>query len=432
MRMMRDKATAKKLLHAHAEHFQKKIYQITDNIHVAVGYAASNVSMIEGQTGLIIIDTTESTSAAENILKDFREISDKPIKAIIYTHSHRDHIGGAAIFAGDMSPAIYASANFKSDLIDAAGAGAMPMNSLLARTKAQFGMGLTSEERVHIGLGPEDRPLNGLGQGFVAPTNRFADVPQDLEIDGVNLHVFPAPGETADHVNIWLEDEKLLFCGDNYYQAFPNLYAIRGTAYRDFESWANTLNQLLQFPAEILVSGHGQPVFGSEDISERLTDYRDAINSVIEQAIAGMNAGLSFDEIAAQSALPDRLVEKPWLIEHYGSFAYAIKACCVGLMGWYSGNVEELVMRSPKEKAADWLALLGGVDALLLAVEDATISQNHALVLELCEMARHLDLMTDPLHQMRRQALCEIAEQTYNAPVRNSLFSAVMDMDNKE
>lgn len=89
-------------------------------------------------------------------------------------------------------------------------------------------------------------------------------------------------------------------------------------------------------------------------------------------------------------------------------------------------------MRSPKEKAADWLALLGGVDALLLAVEDATISQNHALVLELCEMARHLDLMTDPLHQMRRQALCEIAEQTYNAPVRNSLFSAVMDMDNKE
>ena len=427
--MMSDKHIADAHLRDHAAHFEKQIYRVADKIHVAVGFAASNVAMIEAENSLIIIDTTESTAAAEAILERFRAISDKPISTIIYTHSHRDHIGGASIFAAEGVKAIYASQNFNSDLVDAARTGTLPTASLMARTKAQFGIGLNPEQRVHLGLGPGDRPLKGLGQGFVPPTINFADAAQDLEIDGVKMHVFPAPGETPDHVNIWLDEIKLLFCGDNFYHAFPNLYAIRGTAYRDFDSWANTLDMLLEHKAEILVSGHGQPVIGAANISERLTDYRDAIRAVIEQAVKGMNAGLAFEVIAAEAQLPAYLAEKPWLVEHYGSFSYAVKACCVGLMGWYSGNVEELLIRQPAKQAADWLALIGGADAVMPAVNTAFETQNYALVLELCKIAQRADYQNDDMDKVRRATLIALAETTYNAPTRNSLFSAAMDLE---
>ena len=419
-----DARDALDVMRLHAAHFTKKVYRIDDGIHLAVGFAASNVAMIEAPEGLVIIDTTESTSAATRILKAFREISAAPVAAIIYTHSHRDHISGAKVFAGDDAPGIHASADLASDLVAEANAGTMPAKSLGARTRAQFGMGLEAEQRIHIGLGPGDRPVEGLGAGYLAPTHRFERYEQKIEIAGFEMTVFPAPGETHDHVNIWLEDRRILFCGDNFYHAFPNLYAIRGTPYRDFEAWATTLEGLASRGAEVLVPGHSQPVFGRDEVRERLETTADAIREVIRQAVDGMNAGLDFETIASRARLPDALADKPWLVEHYGSFAYAVRACCVGLMGWYSGNAEELVVRDPASRARDWLELAGGGAALVSRVDAALADGRHEFVIELCALGIRAGVDAPRLRRAMATSLAHFASTSINAPARHTLLDA--------
>ncbi|MDB3892290.1 MBL fold metallo-hydrolase [Alphaproteobacteria bacterium] len=140
------------------------------------GFAASNVYMIIGDDGIIIIDTSETTAAATNILAGFREISDLPIKTIIYTHSHRDHVSGATIFAEGGTPEVLASTKYSDDSLFVASAHPQPVKAMQVRTKRQFGIGLSyPDEIIGIGVGPGARPLQGMGAGNIPPTRRIGE-----------------------------------------------------------------------------------------------------------------------------------------------------------------------------------------------------------------------------------------------------------------
>jgi alkyl sulfatase BDS1-like metallo-beta-lactamase superfamily hydrolase len=271
---------------AHRAQFEKSITRLSDGIYTAVGYAASNVHMIEGDSSITIIDTSESTKAAENILAEFQKLSDKPIARIIYTHSHRDHISGATVFAQGKDIPILAHHGFKSDLVAVSDTIPAPNMALGRRTQAQFGIGLSGDERVSLGCGPGDRPMQGLGAGFLPPT-QFIEAERDIDLDGVLARLIFAPGETADHMMVWLPEQRILFPGDNWYYSFPNLYAIRGTAYRDFIAWANSLDLIAGLGAEVMAPGHTNPVFGAEQVQEVVTTTRDAIMHVVSHTAAG-------------------------------------------------------------------------------------------------------------------------------------------------
>ena len=237
-----------------AEQTKKDIIELAPGIFTAVGYAASNVHMIEGKSSVTIIDTTETTKAAENILAAFRELTDKPIARIIYTHSHRDHISGAQIFCEGQDIPILASHLFKSDLVDVDPDLISANKALMRRTFMQFGIGLTNDERISLGVGPGNRPMEGMGAGFIRP-NEIIHHDCDIDLDGIQAQLIHAPGETDDHLIVWLPEQKILFSGDNWYHAFPNLYAIRGTAYRDFQAWADSLSLMADLHPQILAPG---------------------------------------------------------------------------------------------------------------------------------------------------------------------------------
>ena len=137
---------------AQGEQLRKDIIELAPGIWTAVGYAASTVHLIEGEDSLTVIDTTETTSAAENILAEFRKLSTKPIKRIILTHSHRDHISGASVFCEGQNVPVIASHLFKSDLVDVDENQIAANKSLMRRTMMQFGIGLTNEERISLGV----------------------------------------------------------------------------------------------------------------------------------------------------------------------------------------------------------------------------------------------------------------------------------------
>ena len=424
-----QKLSAHPELVQHSDVFKKEVVELAPGVYTAVGFAASNVHMLVGEDGLVIIDTSESTGAAENILVEFRKITDKPIKTIIFTHSHRDHISGASIFAGGETVEIIASHLFKSDLIDVDASRPSPDHALLARTKRQFGIGLSfPDERVNLGLGPGNRPMKGLGRGFLPPTLLIREERTSLTRCGIEFELVHAPGETPDHLVVWLNDQRILFSGDNYYHSFPNLYAIRGTAYRDFSVWVESLDLLQAMHADILAPGHSRPLFGEMLIHSHLQDYRDAIFHIISATTEAMNEGLGWDDIAHRVELPAELRDKPHLKEFYGKVSWAVRAYCAGTLGWFDGNPTNLERLSPADEASRFVALAGGRDAIVKEAERSAAAGDHQWVLELMDRLLALDIKDEAAIGLKVASLRALADVEINATARNTYLLWAKEM----
>lgn len=408
--------------------FGRRIHELAPGIHSAVGYAASNVHFLVGHQGVIAIDTTETTQAAGNILADFRKISALPITTIIYTHSHRDHVSGATVFAEGRDVEVIAADNFASDLVGIDDSRPAPNAALLARTKRQFGIGLNPDERVSLGIGPGDRPTKGMGQGYMEPQLRIAEVTQFTR-EGFELELAKAPGETPDHLIAWYAPKRILFSGDNFYCAFPNLYAIRGTPYRDFDAWADTMDQLMAYGAEILAPGHTNPVIGTQTIREVLSDYRDAIRHVVAETVKGMNAGLDPVSIASGLRLPDELAQKPHLQEFYGHAGYASRAYFAGTLGWFDGNPTGLGQLPAAAEAAEFIELAGGAGRVLSAAGGALDDGKPQWAMELADRLIAADAEIVAARQVKAAALRALADRTVNAPTRNYYLLSARELE---
>ena len=401
---------------AHNQQFKKGIVTLAPGVYTAVGYAASNVHIIEGRTSLTIVDTTESLKAAENILLDLRALTDKEISKIIYTHSHRDHVSGCSVFRDGQQP-VLACHLFSSDLMAVDPNVIAPNKALGRRTQAQFGIGLSPDERINLGCGPGDRPMEGLGQGFVPPTELIpADC--DIDLDGVQARLIMAPGETDDHMIVWLPASRVLIGGDNWYHAFPNLYAIRGTAYRDFQTWADTLGAMAALNAEILAPGHTQPVMGQSVVEDVLLSTRDAILHVMQHTATGMDQGLSLDDIVTSLSLPKALGSKPWLREFYGKLGWSARAFAAGTLGWYDGNPTHLGTLSSTTRAQHMADLAGGIDAL---ADQARLTKDLQWRLELCD---HLMALGYAAQSLKAETMIRLADTEINATARNTYLFA--------
>ena len=227
------------------------------------------------------------------------------------------------------------------------------------RGTRQFGRTLPPEEATNRGLAPANTIDHDRGKGFLTPTVRVSGEAHKTNIAGVEIEMYAAPGETDDALFVWLPEEKVLFAGDNFYQAFPNLYAIRGTSYRDVRKWSDSLAQMAAFNPEHLVGGHTLPISGTKAV-QALTDYGAAIRSIYDQTIAGINQGKTPDVIAHEVRLPNEIRDKSYLVEFYGTVAHSTRAVFAGLLGWFDGNPTTLNRLHPREEAANVAKLAGG------------------------------------------------------------------------
>lgn len=417
-------------LKAHPAYFEKKIVQLADNVYQAFGFAASNVYMIIGDDGLIIVDTSETTAAAENILGEFRKITDLPIKTIILTHSHRDHVSGATVFAEGGNPDILASTRFSEDSLFVASDHPQPVKAMQVRTKRQFGIGLSyPDEIIGIGVGPGARPLKGMGAGALPPTRRIDDDGDKINLHGIDLELVRAPGETPDHIVVWYPKKKVLICGDNFYRSFPNLYPPRGTAYRDFDTWADTLDLLMSFAPEVLGPGHTKAIFGTETIKETLIDYRDAIRHIVNETRNGMDEGLTIDELAHKVKLPEHLAEKPYLREYYGRVDFSVRAYFVGTMGWFDGNPTSLSPLSPKDEAERFIDMAGGNAVVLTSAQKALKEGNFQWALQLVDRLLNVGYKFTVAQQLKADTLRAHAVAQINCPTRHYYIQCAKELE---
>lgn len=367
-----------KELAGHTAEFKQEIIKVTDGVYVAVGYGLANSILIEGQGGVVVVDVMESVEAAIPVKNAFENITLKPIKAIIYTHYHADHIIGAGVFTENKKIDVY-SHNKTLDELDRV--TTVTQEITYKRGMRMFGTFLENGELENCGIGPFLKFNDKTTPSYIRPNKTFSGETLIVSIEGINLELIHAPGETDDQIVVWIPDKKVLIAADNYYKSFPNLYTIRGTSYRDVLAWIRSLDKMRLLKAEYLVPCHSRPVTGSETIYGILTDYRDAIQFVHDQTIRGINRGLTPDELAETVKLPRHLAEKPYLREYYGTVAWSVRNIYNGYLGWFSGNSTDLNPLKLKERAERFASLAGGNKELLEHAIKASVEQDHQWVL---------------------------------------------------
>lgn len=417
---------ALKMLEAQNRQFERKVVKVTENVYTAVGYHGANSSIIVGDDGVITIDTLMGPTSAKKAHVAFREISEKPVVAILYTHSHADHIGGASAFVGEKKPALYGTERFGS----AEGVNAVVNPIKQQRGIRQFGRNLPDEQKTNRGVAPANTYDKDRGEGYLSPTVTVPAEGMKRTIAGVKLEFHLAPGETDDAMFIWLPEEKVLFAGDNFYHSFPNLYAIRGTAYRNVMKWSESVGAMATFQPEAVVPGHTMPIVGQEAATSALKNYSEAIRSVFDQTVEGINAGKSPEQIAHEVELPERLRKQPYLIEYYGSIHHAVRNIYVGLLGWYDGNPTTLNPLEPKTRARKMADLAGGVAVFTRKMNAALEAKDYQWALELSDYVKWLDdADRDQARKVKIAALRGLAAREYNAPNRNYYLSYANELE---
>jgi len=331
-------------LRKQAEQFPEKVVKVAEGVYTAVGYSVSNVSMIVGDEGVIIIDTGLDMPGAAKIAKQFQKITDKPVKAIIYTHSHGDHTGGTMAFIGKKRPQIWARSNFGSESKPWDDGG---ITFHRVRGARQGGFKLPPEQRVNNGIAPAQYPKRG-GEVFgsakdTSPSHTFDGQKKQIQVAGVTLDLIAAPGETNDGLCVWFPEKKVVFAGDTFYRSFPNLYAIRGTPNRDVRLWAESLTAMTKLNARSLVPGHTLPVIGENDVKQVLVDYRDAVQFVHDKTVEGINKGLTPDQLVEYVKLPEHLAKKDYLQPFYGKVEFGVRTVFNFYLGWFDGNPTNLL-----------------------------------------------------------------------------------------
>ncbi|MNQ28202.1 ribonuclease Z [compost metagenome] len=417
----------------HTRHFSEKVYKIADNVYSAVGWNLANSVMIEAPEGLIIVDTGESAEQSRKVLAEFRKISDKPIKAIVYTHFHPDHINGVKGFVSEEQVKrgevqIYAQETLLENVVTQ---GALVGPILGMRSGYSFGAALPDSDKkdMNAGLGP----LAHVGKStFIAPTITFKDK-LDTTIAGLPVQFLHVPSEAPDEIVLFLPQNKVLISAEvTQGPTLPNIHTLRGTKFRDPVVWVNSLDKLRAFQADHMVPLHGQPVSGKDKVEEVLRMTRDAIAYVHDQTVRWMNKGLTPDELVEKVKLPAYLAGyTPYLREYYGTVKHSVRQIYQGYLGWFQGDPVDLDPTPPEEKAKRLVAMMGGRDKVLLAAGDAYLKGDYQWAAELASYAIRLDQEDKLAREIKARSFRRLGYASMNINWRNWYLMSAMELEGK-
>jgi alkyl sulfatase BDS1-like metallo-beta-lactamase superfamily hydrolase len=404
------------------------VHQVNDRIWVAVGYDIANSIMIEGDTGIIIVDTLSSYESAKKVLKEFRKITDKPVKAIILTHSHLDHVHGTKAFLeeGTGNVPIFAHESLLDSYINE--------NSVLGpiasvRTAHAAGLFLPDDgpDRSNMGVFPKFQPGT---IAFVTPTHTFSSE-ISIDISGVKMELVHVAGESSDQLYVWLPEDEALLIGDNIYAIFPNIYTLRGAVYRDPMNYVNALDKVIPLNAKYLVPSHVKPVSGKTEVNQILESTRDATQYVYDQTIRGMNNGYSADELSTMITLPDYAIDNPWISQARGQIPWHVKQIYYGNLGWYEGDPAFLLPVSMDERSQKIVDGFGGVDIVIDEIRKAIDDGEYNWAAELATYVLNIDPENVEAKLLKAHSLRVIGQRMLSVDGRNWALTSALELEGK-
>ncbi|HIA03523.1 MAG TPA: alkyl/aryl-sulfatase, partial [Myxococcales bacterium] len=341
-----------------------RVIEVTPGLFLATGYDLANTILVQTDDGNVVIDVSMSPTRAQQVKDALMAVAPGPTRAIIYTHSHLDHVGGASVWMEEGTQ-IWATDAFFGHLMKQYGSFRQAETK---RAALMHATDLSLEVLPCSSLGKRVDLAAALNTGVRKPTHTFSGS-TEIEVGGISIELVEAHGETHDQLFVWIPQMGALMPGDNYYHAFPNLYTIRGTSPRPVKEWIRSLDKMRTRQPEFLLPSHTQPVIGQALIQESLRDYRDAIQWVYDEVVRGANNVEDLDSMSARIKLPAHLAVKANLQELYGQVDWSVRGIYSSQMGWADGRADRLY--PPANVAAREIELMGGAQAVLDAAKSA-------------------------------------------------------------
>jgi alkyl sulfatase BDS1-like metallo-beta-lactamase superfamily hydrolase len=419
-----DPAAATELLTEHCDERvgEPRVEEVAEGLWVAIGFDLANTMLLETSEGNVVIDVGMSPARSAETRAALEAEVEGDVVAVIYTHSHVDHVGGATAWVGEDTD-VWATEAFTEHLIKQYGAFA-PAET--RRGNRQFGVDVPDHALPCSALGRRADVAAALETGTVVPNQTFTDF-VELTFGDVTIELHEAHGETHDQLYVWIPHLEALLPGDNYYAAFPNLYTIRGTSPRPVDDWIASLDEMRAHDPSLLVPSHTVPVEGRAAVRDALTGYRDGIQTIRDAVVRAANAGLSIDEAVEAIALPPHLADRVDLSELYGQIDWSVRALYTNNLGWFDERTELLY---PATAAAEReIAMMGGTSAVLAEVERALQDSDPRWAAHLLGKLRdagHTELQTQMV-----AAYEALATEEANTNGRGWLMQRAMELDGR-
>ncbi|WP_174774893.1 alkyl/aryl-sulfatase [Cellulosimicrobium cellulans] len=392
---------------------EQGLFEVTDGIYQVRGFDLSNVTFIEGSTGVIVLDPLISTETAAAALALYREHrGDRPVTGIIYTHSHVDHFGGVKgvttqedVDAGRV-PVVAPEGFTEHAIAENVYAG----TAMARRAGYMYGAALARGPQRQVGTGLGQTTSTGTVT-LIPPTLFVTTTGQEETVDGVRMVFQMAPDtEAPSEMLIWFPDHKALCSAEDATHTLHNLLTLRGAVVRDPHVWSRYLTESIDLfgaEAEVVFASHHWPTWGSERIVEYLSLQRDLYGYLHDQTLRLLNQGLTGPEIAEQIVLPPAL-ENAWHARgYYGSVSHNVKAIYQRYMGWFDGNPAHLWEHPPVERARRYVELGGGADSVVATAQSAFDAADYRWV---AELLNHV-VFAQPDHAGARELLADTYEQ---------------------
>ena len=408
------------------------LFQVTDRIYQVRGFDISNMTIIEGSRGLIVIDPLVSTEVARAALELYwQHRGRKPVTAVIYTHTHVDHFGGvrgvvdeADVKAGNV--AIIAPDRFMEEVTKENVLVGTPM---IRRAMFQFGAMLPKGPRgqVDAGLG---KVISGGTVTLIPPTQIIRQPIETHVVDGVEIVFQLAPEtEAPAEMHMFYPGLRALNLAENATHNLHNIYPIRGAQVRDANAWAKYLNEArdrFATKSDVVFAQHHWPVWGNSRLLDYLAKQRDTYKYLHDQTLRLINHGYRSAEIAERLALPKGL-DKEWHVRgYYGTFSHNAKAIYQRYLGWYDANPANLNPLPPAERAKKTVAYMGGAEAVIAKAREDFAKGEYRWVADAMSQVVFAEPDNRAARELAADAMEQMGYQAESATWRNAyLFGAL-------
>ena len=411
------------------------LFKVTDGIYQLRGFDIANMTIIEGKSGWIVVDTlTCRESAAAALAFARKQLGDKPVSAVIFTHSHADHFGGAL---GVVSPAEVAARHIPiiaptGFMEEATSENVLVGTAMARRSMYQFGKDIERSPKGNVDTGLGKSVAYG-DIGILAPTQLITEPTQDMTVDGVHFIFHNVPGaEAPAELTFLIPDKKAYGGAENLAQTMHNLLPIRGAKARDSLRWSEYMDQALDQTkdAEVYFGQHNWPIWGHARIAEFITKHRDVYKYTHDQTVRLINAGYTPREIADMIKLPKSLASYFGARGYYGDLRHNVKEVYQFYIGAYDGNPANLDPLPPQESAKRYIELAGGMDKLVAVAQTAYDKGDYRWAAELLNHA----VLGAPDSQAAKALLARTYDQmgymSESATWRNSYLTAAAELRN--
>jgi alkyl sulfatase BDS1-like metallo-beta-lactamase superfamily hydrolase len=408
------------------------VEKLADGVWSIGGYSLANTTVIEAKDGLIVYDTGDTKEEGEHIRKAIEEkISKKPIKAIIYSHSHYT-LGAGALVDDPKDVLIIGHPSVNKTVENSLKGGGSPSAipevgpMMTPRVLVQFNNFLPEK-------GPDAAIQAKLQLGkphAFLPANKTVKDGEVVDVLGIKMQFFTKYQSDDNSLTVYVP-EKGLVMNNFFWPGTPNIYTLRGGVYRDPLIWRDGLKVIRDLQPEILTNTHTRPIVGKKEIAKRITAYMDQLTLTYDQTLRGMLHGYGPDDLRYFIYIPKHMQEVPENAQAYGETSHFPEAIYQYVVGWFDGDVTKLFKIPPKDEAKRLVALMGGKEKVIEAARKALHNKEYAWGAQLIQYVYLLEPTNKEVRQLKADLLRQMAYRTTGSIARAFLLTEALTLEGK-